>query len=445
MSTNTTSSPRITITPSSALIDEPVQMLLSGFAPNLRVTLHARTHDDANKEWVSQATFIIDKNGILDVGTQTPETGTYHDADPMGLFWSLHLTRPLTKKQSPLFVKTKLTTPTLITLTATIDEKVVATTQVERLHMAQDVTEIPVRENGLVGTLYMPKGVGPHPGLLVLSGSDGFIRARGAALLASHGYAAFALVYFGSEGIPPQLANIPLEYFEKGIQWLQQQPQVENDKIGVIGTSRGGELALLLGTTFSQIKAVIASAPSGIVHGAVSTNTKLAGWIYQGRPVPFSIGIPNFSDIVNYLLSLITHKPISIRDTFLRELTNKKRVERATISVEKIQGPVLLISGEDDKLWPSTLYADMVVDRLAKHNFPYSYKHIKYMGAGHFVGIPYSFPNMPPSVVSLPSGPVTLQFGGTLKDNAFADVDSWQHTLTFLKESFGTLETLQTP
>ncbi len=443
MSTNTTS-PRITITPISALIDEPIQILLSGFAPNVRVTLRAHTRDDANKEWVSQATFITNENGTLDIGTQTPETGTYHDADPMGLFWSLHLERPLTKKQSPLFVKTKFTTLTLITLTATIDEEVVATTQIERLHMAHGVTEIPVRENGLVGTLYVPRGVGPHPGLLVLSGSDGFIRARGAALLASHGYAAFALVYFGSEGIPQQLANISLEYFEKGIQWLQQQPQVASDKIGVIGTSRGGELALLLGATFSQVKAVIASAPSGIVHGAVSTNAKLAGWTYQGEPVPFSVGIPNFSDVVNYLFSLITYKPISIRDTFLRELRNKKRVKHATISVENIHGPVLLISGEDDKLWPSTLYADMVVDRLAKHNFPYPFTHLKYRGAGHFVGIPYSFPYMPPCIVSLPSGPMVLQFGGTLKDSAFADVDSWQHTLTFLKESFGTLETLQT-
>ncbi len=441
---NKTTSAQITITPASALIDENVQILLSGFASNIPVTLHTRTQDDAGKEWVAQATFVTDENGMLDVSTQPPIAGTYRNADAMGLFWSLHLAQPSTKKQSPLFVKTKLTIPTLITFTAIIDEEVVATTQVERLHMAQGITEIPVRENGLVGTLYIPAGTGLHPGLLVLSGSDGFIRDRGAALLASRGYAAFALVYFGREGVPSQLANVPLEYFEKGIQWLQQQPQIISDKIGVFGTSRGGELALLLGATFPQIKAVIASAPSGIVHGAVSTNAKLAGWTYQGEPIPFSVGIPNFSDVMNYLLSLITHKPISIRDTFLRELTNEQRVKSATIPAEKTQGPILLISGEDDKLWPSTIYADRVVERLAQHNFPYPYTHLKYERAGHFVGLPYSFPNMPPSVVPLPSGPMILQFGGNPKDSAFADVDSWQHTLTFLRESFNTSETAQT-
>ena len=85
----------------------------------------------------------------------------------------------------------------------------------------------------------------------------------------------------------------------------------------------------------------------------------------------------------------------------------------------------------------------MVVDRLAKHNFPHPYIHLKYKGAGHFVGIPYSFPNMPPSIVPLSAGPMILQFGGNLKDSAFADADSWQHVLSFLQEIFGSQETAQ--
>ncbi len=440
MSTNTTS-PQITISPASALIDENVQIFLSGFPPNIRVTLHAHTQDDAGKEWVSQATFVTDENGTLDVGTQRPITGTYSDADAMGLFWSMRLTQPLVKKQSPRFSKTKLTIPTTVSITAAIDEKNVVTTQAERLHIAQGVTETTVQEDGLVGKFYQLTGQSQHPGILVLSGSDGLIRDRGAALLASHGYAALALVYFGSEGLPSMLANIPLEYFEKGIQWLQYQPNVASDKIGVIGTSRGGELALLLGATFPQIKAVIANAPSGIVHSAVSTNAKLAGWTYQGKPIPFSIGIPNFSDVMNYLSSMITHKPISTRETFLRELTNEKRVESATIPVEKIQGPILLVSGEDDRMWASTVYADMIGNRLATHNFPYPYQHLHYKGAGHLMGIPYGFPNLPPPIAPLPAGPVVMMFGGNTKDSAFANADSWQHTLTLLKESFGSQET----
>ncbi len=76
MGTNTTptSPPQITITPASALIDENVQIILSGFAPDLRVALHAHTQDDAEKEWLSQATFITNAEGTLDIGAQRPST-----------------------------------------------------------------------------------------------------------------------------------------------------------------------------------------------------------------------------------------------------------------------------------------------------------------------------------------------------------------------------------
>ena len=51
-------------------------------------------------------------------------------------------------------------------------------------------------------------------------------------------------------GLPPTLSNIPLEYFETAIEWLQHQPRLDGGRIAVSGTSRGGELSLLLGATF---------------------------------------------------------------------------------------------------------------------------------------------------------------------------------------------------
>ena len=49
----------------------------------------------------------------------------------------------------------------------------------------------------------------------------------------------FALAYFNQEGLPDKLSNIPLEYFEKAIGYLQSLDEVEKDRIGVLGASRG--------------------------------------------------------------------------------------------------------------------------------------------------------------------------------------------------------------
>ncbi len=44
---------------------------------------------------------------------------------------------------------------------------------------------------------------GPHPGVILLGGSDGGMHEPNAALLASYDYAVLALACFGMEGVPP--------------------------------------------------------------------------------------------------------------------------------------------------------------------------------------------------------------------------------------------------
>ncbi|HEV2594601.1 MAG TPA: hypothetical protein VGU01_05310 [Sphingomicrobium sp.] len=67
---------------------------------------------------------------------------------------------------------------------------------------------------GLVGALHLPPDRARAPALLVLGGSEGghATAYRQAQLLAGHGFAAFALAYFGEAGLPSTLENIPLEY-----------------------------------------------------------------------------------------------------------------------------------------------------------------------------------------------------------------------------------------
>jgi len=116
------------------------------------------------------------------------------------------------------------------------------------------------------------------------------------------------------------------------------------------------------------------------------------------------------------------------------EFTDKKAIDRASIPVEKIQGPILLISGEEDALWPSTIYAEMIMERLAQHRHPYPDENLRYKGLGHLTGVPYSFPYLPPTLALPPQGLVDLAFGGNIEDSAQAIADSWTRTLAFLKE-----------
>jgi hypothetical protein len=118
---------------------------------------------------------------------------------------------------------------------------------------------------------------------------------------------------------------------------------------------------------------------------------------------------------------------------FEGHLGNTSLVERGTIPVEKISGSVLLISGQDDKMWPSAALSEIAIDRLTKHNHPYPFKHLSYRGAGHVIG----FPSTPATVTRIYNFVYnfTYAIGGNAKDNAFAQLDSWPQVLTFLEQN----------
>jgi hypothetical protein len=61
--------------------------------------------------------------------------------------------------------------------------------------------------------------------------------------------------------------------------------------------------------------------------------------------------------------------------------------ERATaeIPVEKIRGPVLLVSSKSDNLWPASQMSDAVEARLRSHGFRYDIENIQYNNASHLL------------------------------------------------------------
>jgi dienelactone hydrolase len=432
--------PRIEISPLKARIDERVSMQVLGLEPNQTVTLRARMRDDVERDWSSYASFRADATGAVDVSSQPALAGTYQGTDQMGLFWSM-VGQLDDGNGLPSFMKAPLTT----TLTAEAGGEVVASATLERTPHAPGVQVIPVREQGLVGTLFRPDSDVLCPAIIVLGGSEGGLSESPAALLASHGYVALALGYFGIEGLPRDHVGIPLEYFETAMGWLQAQEGVAPDRLAVIGGSRGAELALLLGATFPQIRAMVGLSPVGVMlpgfrRGFVGLVEMVIrhppAWTYRGAPLPCWVPFRlSFSSIVSYVWKTLVRAPIALTPFFLEAMQDKDALERAAIPVERINGPVLLLSGQDDQFCPSGPLSEVAMERLAGHNHPYPYEHVSYPGAGHVFGMP---PYLPATVTKArhpQTGGVYLA-GGNPKDNAFASADSWSRIQKFLDESF---------
>jgi dienelactone hydrolase len=231
--------------------------------------------------------------------------------------------------------------------------------------------------DGVVGDLYLP-AVGAPPGrqgVLLIAGSDGLAPRFHAALLASRGYPALAVRYFGAPGLPEALRDVPVEYFAAAAGVLPSP-------VTVIGMSRGGEAALLLSGLYPElIRSTVVLASNDSVRAGFPDGGN--AWTFRGRP-------------------------------------------QTVIPYDSIDDPVLAVAGTDDGLF-NAAPAALTIERQT------SGEALLYFEAGHAISIP---PYLP--VTSRYVHPVTgdvFDLGGTRSGDASARHQSWHAMLRFLADA----------
>ena len=427
-------------------MDEEVRICVHGLRPRQPVILRAATEDDDGRCWSSHGHFLADESGSVDVVTQESRGGTYRGASPMGLLWSMRLDDPRANGHST-FAKNGVS-PNRVSLEVEQDGRVIASAELERTFVAPgtQVRDLNIGDNltgnsrsheaGRVGRLFIPPGRGPHPVVIVLSGSGGGFDLDKAAALSRHGFATLALAYFGIPPLPAWLHRIPLDYFDTALAWLASHPELDTERIGALGVSRGAELALLLGTKFPQIRAFVAYAPSSLVWAAggrdKATGEIIPSWTWRGEPVPFA-PLPLRGFMLRSALPVaVARRPVMFRNLFRAGLRNRDGVARAAIPVEQIRGPILLISGGDDHVWPAAEMCETMLARLTDHRFPHSVEYRNYPRAGHMLRYPY-LPTTARQSRNRHLRNVRFSFGGSAPTDAEANADSWRRAIAFLR------------
>jgi fermentation-respiration switch protein FrsA (DUF1100 family) len=421
------------VTPRDALIDVPRRIAVDGLAPGEEITMSTCTLRGLHVPWRSSASFRADAHGVVDLQRDPPLSGSYDGISAMGLVWSQAPEREGAPRE--IFAQE----PADALLTDVTVQRVGAPplvgSFVQRL-AGPGVTRREIREDGLVGTLFLPpdrEDGAPHPAIMVLNGSGGGINEPRAALYASHGYAAFALGYFKAPGLSDYISDTPLEYFETALDWMHRTLRPRNGFLALSGQSRGGELVLLLGSLFPEsVSAVIGYVPGAVVHSAQNACNPATGregpaWTFRGKPLPHlwennrTASWAPWDDGPN---------PRRHANALLTALQDPQAVERSRIRVENHRGPILLLSATDDGSWPSSLYSRMVVKRLAQVNRAHAVEHHDYEAAGHSIVFPYV-----PTTQLVYAHPVSKRLsttGGAPAPNARADEASWAAVLRFL-------------
>lgn len=191
--------------------------------------------------------------------------------------------------------------------------------------------------------------------------------------LIDKGYAFLAVGYFGTENTPKVLDRISLDAIHEAIVKTAKNPKVDEKQIALIGVSKGAELALLLASHFEDINCVVAMVPSHCSFPAHTSTASTSSWSLHGEEVPF---VPMKKEAIP---AVIKHDLLS---AFTIMLKDKEAVKKAEIPVEKINGPVFLLSAKNDEQWPSTEMSNAAMERLKQNQFPHTYEHLAIEG-GH--------------------------------------------------------------
>lgn len=266
------------------------------------------------------------------------------------------------------------------------------------------VTQERPGEVGFYGDWIRPRGARRQAAILLFGGAEGALGYDDVArTLAAHGYPVLHLAYFAEPGLPQQLRRIPLEYFEHALEWLGEQPEVDPRRIVTWGWSRGGEASLILASTFPKlVRAAVGYVPSAYVVPAVGGGPAEPAWTYHGKPFRFRVV--------------------------------EGRWRPRVIPIWQSAGPVFVVGGYDDELWPSGAYVAQIEKELHAHRRD-DVVALAYQGAGHRIAqaIPSQVPFQGDYDAPVQLGDLgALYFGGSAQADEAALEDSWPKLLRFL-------------
>lgn len=424
------------ITVKSSLLDEPVSIKLSSLPPQKKIRLTLSSIDGCNQSWQSDALFLTDMQGELDLTSAHALSGTYTGIDAEGLFWSMI---PLCDaKTKSLFPVSSL--PSLTYELHVYQGKVCLGKKIfSRSIMTEQVERIDIQETNVTGTLFLPRHKTTCSGIIMIPGAGGMITLEStAALLASKGYAVLIVGYYRDKNLADELYELPLERFRDAILWFKSHSRIHSDHVIAMGYSKGAEglLATLAYFPDISLKGVVLHAPTHVIWQGMGRGKPRheSSWSLFKEPLSFlayRADCLRFTILKKKVFALLFPKmspAFSCLASYKKALRSKRREEEARIPAAQIKTPILLISGENDCLWPSSTMAEKIMNELKAAHFLYQSKHLRLPGMGHVI----RHPGLPTTVSQIVFGKLSLEMGGQAQLAARSSQIYWNELLQFV-------------
>ncbi|MFE3441580.1 acyl-CoA thioester hydrolase/BAAT C-terminal domain-containing protein [Nocardia sp. NPDC059180] len=406
--------------------DEPFAWGVRGCAPNASVDVRASGTDLFGAQWESAATFTASANGVVHAATTAPVAGDWSAPDGDAALWAMRFESDRTPE---LFV------PPAHGWQVTMDVRCGSErtrTTVTRVPASADVHLTEVSIDGRPAVYASPAGTPPpngRPAVACFGGSEGGCDSQRStiAMLAANGYAALAFSWVDEDA---DIARIPLDRFVRAINWLAGQEEVDARRTAAMGISRGAEgLLATAGHSRISLGGLILVSPSSVSWQAIGSDGEIPGtpsWTLDGADLPWC-ALPS-GELMPQLVrnawsahgSIARHQPILLRLRPAYEDGLDHATPDTQLRSERIDYPILCLTGDNDAVWPSGTMADEILERRSHPGDA----HLRFPGAGHLIR-----PGIFPVAAQWTSG---IAFGGKGSGQAAAQRGASTAILDFL-------------
>ena len=356
-------------------------------------------------------------DGLVDTEISNPISGSYLESDISGLFWSqkntsfeldldIDFLSELTEDDQGYFIVDIFQDETHECIKWLIER------------VSEEVKELVIDNNRIQGKLYYKESSKPQPLVIHLAGEPGIDYVEvNAKLMASKGIASLALPICGYKNLPDLFKEIPLEQIMNTIDYVTALESIDSSRIGLFGSTRGGELALLIGSMRKDLKLIIAANPCDVVNQSVvkQMTTSKSSWSWEGKALPYS------KVKKSKVFKLYTNRIVSNQTSQMMKSVYLHNTATQLIPVEQITARVLLLAGESDDRWDSMMMAARIKSKI-------NCEVVSYSKTGHVLGGPGCLSTMGFEQLS-------FSLGGSPETNGKAQHQSWKTIIDFIKKN----------
>jgi len=203
------------------------------------------------------------------------------------------------------------------------------------------------------------------------------------------GFSVLVLGYYGWEGTPEKMEDIPVEYALSAASYLKETEGCS--KVIMAGASEGAVYSMLCASLTSRIDAVCAAVPMDFVMASPRSSGNVRSvYTKDGAPLPFApFPLSKHGNVMALLKRALSDKEYGMRRIIRCACDMAEPSEEAFIKVEDMDADLLVIVPGHDDIWASEQAAARIEARLKRNGYRRSFRTVTLEGGSHFMGGSY--------------------------------------------------------